>query len=168
LEKTSLMSDAIQIRNIEPADNVAIAAVIRNALAEFGANKPGTVYYDPTTDHLFELFQQAGSVYYIAEIDGTIVGGCGIFPTEGLPEATCELVKLYLNNSARGNGLGKSLLLKAMDWAKHNGYDQVYLESMPELSKAVAIYENVGFERLTQAMGNSGHCGCDIWMLKKL
>ena len=73
------MSDAIQIRNIEPADNVAIAAVIRNALAEFGANKPGTVYYDPTTDHLFELFQQAGSVYYIAEIDGTIVGGCGIF-----------------------------------------------------------------------------------------
>jgi putative acetyltransferase len=162
------MSDAIQIRNIEPADNVAIAAVIRNALAEFGANKPGTVYYDPTTDHLFELFQQAGSVYYIAEIDGTIVGGCGIFPTEGLPEATCELVKLYLNNSARGNGLGKSLLLKAMDWAKHNGYDQVYLESMPELSKAVAIYENVGFERLTQAMGNSGHCGCDIWMLKKL
>jgi putative acetyltransferase len=162
------MSDAIQIRNIEPADNVAIAAVIRNALAEFGANKPGTVYYDPTTDHLFELFQQAGSVYYIAEIDGTIVGGCGIFPTEGLPEATCELVKLYLNNSARGNGLGKSLLLKAMDWAKHNGYDQVYLESMPELSKAVAIYENVGFEKLNKALGKSGHDGCDIWMLKKL
>ena len=168
MEKTSLMSDAIQIRNIEPADNVAIAAVIRNALAEFGANKPGTVYYDPTTDHLFELFQQAGSVYYIAEIDGTIVGGCGIFPTEGLPEATCELVKLYLNNSARGNGLGKSLLLKAMDWAKHNGYDQVYLESMPELSKAVAIYENVGFEKLNKALGKSGHDGCDIWMLKKL
>ena len=162
------MSDAIQIRNIEPADNVAIAAVIRNALAEFGANKPGTVYYDPTTDHLFELFQQAGSVYYIAEIDGTIVGGCGIFPTEGLPEKTCELVKLYLDKAARGTGLGKALLLKAMDWAKANGYDQVYLESMPELSKAVSIYENVGFEKLNKALGKSGHDGCDIWMLKKL
>jgi len=55
-----------------------------------------------------------------------------------------------------------------MEWAKANGYDQVYLESMPELSKAVSIYENVGFEKLNQALGNSGHCGCDIWMLKKL
>ena len=55
-----------------------------------------------------------------------------------------------------------------MAWAKENGYTQVYLESMPELSKAVSIYENVGFEKLNQAMGNSGHSGCDIWMLKKL
>ena len=162
------MASTITIRNIELKDNVAIAAVIRAALTEFGANKPGTVYYDPTTDHLFELFQSAGSVYYIAEIDGTIVGGCGIFPTEGLPIGTCELVKLYLSNTARGTGLGKKLLLQSMQWSKENGYTQVYLESMPELSKAVAIYENVGFERLTQAMGNSGHCGCDIWMLKKL
>ena len=163
------MASTITIRNIELKDNVAIAAVIRAALTEFGANKPGTVYYDPTTDHLFELFQtEGGSVYYIAEIDGTIVGGCGIFPTEGLPTGTCELVKLYLSNTARGTGLGKKLLLQSMQWSKENGYTQVYLESMPELSKAVAIYENVGFERLTQAMGNSGHCGCDIWMLKKL
>ena len=162
------MASTIKIRNIELKDNVAIAAVIRAALTEFGANKPGTVYYDPTTDHLFELFQTEGSVYYIADIDGTIVGGCGIFPTEGLPTGTCELVKLYLSNAARGTGLGKKLLLQSMQWAKGNGYTQVYLESMPELSKAVAIYENVGFERLTQAMGNSGHCGCDIWMLKKL
>ena len=162
------MSNSIIIRNIELKDNVAIAAVIRAALTEFGANKPGTVYYDPTTDHLFELFQKAGSVYYMAEIDGTIVGGCGIFPTEGLPTGTCELVKLYLSNAARGTGLGKKLLLQSMQCAKENGYTQVYLESMPELSKAVAIYENVGFERLTQAMGNSGHSGCDIWMLKKL
>jgi putative acetyltransferase len=162
------MSSSINIRNIEPSDNKAIAAVIRAALTEFGANKPGTVYYDPTTDQLFELFQAPGSVYYIATLDGIIVGGCGIFPTDGLPKGTCELVKLYLTNSARGTGLGKKLLLQSMQWAKENGYAQVYLESMPELSKAVAIYENVGFEKLNHAMGNSGHSGCDIWMLKKL
>ena len=158
----------IQIRNIELSDNIAIAAVIRNALAEFGANKPGTVFFDPTTDHLFELFKVPGSVYYVAEQNGSILGGCGIFPTEALPEKTCELVKLYLDKNARGTGLGKKLLLKAMDWSKANGYDQVYLESMPELSKAVNIYEKVGFKKLDQALGNSGHCGCDIWMLKKL
>ncbi len=156
------------IRLIEPKDNVALAAVIRAALTEFGANKPGTVYFDPTTDQLFQLFETPGSVYYVAENENEILGGCGIFPTAGLPYKTCELVKLYLAPSARGTGLGKALMLKAMAWAKEAGYEQVYLETMPELSNAVTMYEKLGYNRLTKAMGNSGHDGCSIWMLKAL
>ena len=163
------MNTTIQIRPIEPNDNIDLAKVIRGALEEFGANKPGTVYFDPTTDALFELFNNTpGSYYYVALINDVLVGGAGIFPTENLPDGTCELVKLYLHKDARGTGLGKQLLNKAMDWAKEYGYKQVYLESMPELSKAVTIYENVGFERINQPLGNSGHCGCDIWMVKSL
>jgi len=163
------MNPTIQIRPIEQKDNLDIAKVIRGALEEFGANKPGTVYFDPTTDALFELFNNTpGSYYYIATIDNNVVGGAGIFPTENLPNGTCELVKLYLHKDARGTGLGKQLLNTAMQWAKENGYTQVYLESMPELSKAVTIYENVGFKRIHQPLGNSGHCGCDIWMVKNL
>lgn len=162
------MSQDINIRNIEPTDNIAIAAIIRGALEEFGANKPGTVYFDPTTDQLFELFQVPGAVYYVALINNTIVGGCGIYPTANLPEATCELVKLYLHKDARGTGLGKKLMLQSMQWAKENGYKTVYLESMPELATAVTMYEKLGFKRIFQPMGNSGHCGCDIWMTKTL
>jgi putative acetyltransferase len=163
------MNPTIQIRPIEQKDNIDLAKVIRGALEEFGANKPGTVYFDPTTDALFELFNNTpGSFYFIALKDQQLVGGAGIFPTENLPEGTCELVKLYLHKDARGTGLGKELLNTAMQWAKENGYTQVYLESMPELSKAVTIYENVGFKRIHQPLGNSGHCGCDIWMIKDL
>ncbi|MDE2392234.1 MAG: GNAT family N-acetyltransferase [Cytophagales bacterium] len=158
----------MDIRPIESRDNEALAKVIRTALAEFGANKPGTVYFDPTTDALFELFRTPGSYYYVATIDEKVVGGCGIFPTENLPDGTCELVKLYVAKEARGTGLGKHLMEKSMNWAKENGYTQVYLESMPELSKAVSIYEKVGFKSLDHPLGNSGHCGCDIWMLKAL
>ena len=156
------------IRLITPKDNVALAAVIRAALTEFGANKPGTVYFDPTTDQLFQLFETPGSIYYVAEKDNKILGGCGIFPTAGLPDKTCELVKLYLAPEARGTGLGKALMLKAMAWAKEAGYEQVYLESMPELSNAVTMYEKLGYKRLPKALGNSGHDGCSIWMLKAL
>lgn len=158
----------IHIRPIEPSDNLALAKVIRDALTEFGANKPGTVFFDPTTDALYELFRTQGAYYFVATINHEIVGGCGIFPTENLPNGTCELVKLYLKASARGTGLGKQLMLKSMEWAKQNGYQQVYLESMPELAKAVSIYENVGFTRITAPLGNSGHCGCDIWMTMDL
>jgi len=162
------MEQDINIRPIEPNDNVALAKVIRAALEEFGANKPGTVYFDPTTDALYELFRATGSFYYVATIQDKVVGGCGIFPTPNLPADTCELVKLYLHHSARGTGLGKQLMLEAMQWAKENGYKQVYLESMPELSNAVNMYEKLGFERLDRSLGNSGHDGCDIWMLKQL
>jgi putative acetyltransferase len=156
------------IRLIEPKDNVALAAVIRAALTEFGANKPGTVYFDPTTDNLSALFETPGSVYYVAEKDNEILGGCGIFPTVGLPDKTCELVKLYLSPGSRGTGLGKALMLKAMAWAKEAGYEQVYLETMPELSNAVTMYEKLGYNRLPKSLGNSGHDGCSIWMLKAL
>ncbi|OGV10740.1 MAG: GNAT family N-acetyltransferase [Ignavibacteria bacterium RIFOXYB2_FULL_36_7] len=156
------------IRFIEPKDNVALAAVIRAALTEFGANKPGTVYFDPTTDNLSALFETPGSVYYVAEKDNEILGGCGIFPTVGLPDKTCELVKLYLAPGSRGTGLGKALMLKAMAWAKEAGYEQVYLETMPELSNAVTMYEKLGYNRLSKSLGNSGHDGCSIWMLKAL
>ncbi len=162
------MSTDIQIRPIAPNDNVALAKVIRDTLTEFGANKPGTVYFDPTTDALYELFRTPGAVYFVATIDNTLVGGCGIYPTENLPNGTCELVKLYLKTEARGTGLGKQLLEISMQWAKDNGYSQVYLESMPELDKAVSIYEKLGFIRIQQPLGNSGHCGCDIWMTKQL
>ena len=50
------------IRKIEPTDNEALAKIIRDALTEFKANKPGTVYFDDSTDHLYELFKH-GKIY---------------------------------------------------------------------------------------------------------
>lgn len=156
------------IRTIEPADNAPLAVIIRQTLTEFGANHPGTVYYDSTTDALFELFQTPGSTYFVAMQDDQLLGGAGIFPSDGLPAGTCELVKMYLLPQARGLGLGKLLIDKALDWARQTGYQQVYLETMPELRKAVSVYEKFGFQYLDGPLGNTGHFGCDIWMLRRL
>ncbi|HUR10075.1 MAG TPA: GNAT family N-acetyltransferase [Flavitalea sp.] len=158
----------ITIRTIMPGDNASLAAIIRNTLAEFGANHPGTVYYDPTTDALYDLFQLKGSIYYVAESSGTIAGGGGIYPTKGLPEGTCELVKMYLLPVARGKGLGKKLIDQCLDFAKDEGYSQVYIESMPELKKALSIYEKFGFRYLDGPVGTTGHYGCSVWMIKRL
>ena len=162
------MKPDIRIRNILPADNNALAKVIRDTMAEFGVNRPNTVYDDPTTDHLYELFQKKGAMYNIAEIDGVIAGGAGVYPTDGLPEATCELVKMYLKPEARGQGLGRLLIEKCISQAKELGYKNIYLESMPELKKALSVYAKFGFEYLKGPMGNSGHSGCELWMLKKI
>ncbi|MCW3074898.1 MAG: family N-acetyltransferase [Flaviaesturariibacter sp.] len=159
----------ITIRTIELKDNAAIAAVIRNTLKEFGANHPGTVYYDEATDHLYESFSTTPrSIYHVAEWNGEIVGGGGIFPTSGLPEDTCELVKMYLLPQVRSIGLGRLLIQKSIDFAKDAGYKQIYLETMPELKQALNTYAKFGFEYINHPMGNTGHFGCDLWMLKQL
>lgn len=161
--------EEIIIRHIQPKDNAAMANVIRRSLEEFGANRPGTVYYDDSTDHLYELFQAASlSEYFIAEKDGILLGGAGIYPTDALPEGTCELVKMYLTPSARGLGLGRTMITKCLEAAKNKGFTSVYLETMPELKKAVSVYEKFGFTYLDGPMGNSGHNGCDIWMIRNI
>ena len=161
--------EGINIRPIAPTDNAAMANIIRRALEEFGANKPGTVYYDDSTDHLYELFLAAPmSAYFIAEKAGVLLGGAGIYPTDGLPDQTCELVKMYLSPAARGWGLGRNMIARCLEAAKAKGYNRVYLETMPELKKAVSVYEKFGFDYLQGPMGNSGHNGCDIWMIKSL
>lgn len=159
---------SIFIRCIQPADNPVIATIIRNTLEEFGANHPGTVYYDKTTDALFELFQKEKSVYFIVEKDGKIVGGGGIYPTDGLPADTCELVKMYLLPEARGTGLGSQLITHCLEHAKDFGFSKVYLETMNELKAALKVYARMGFTYLDGPMGNSGHFGCPLWMIKEI
>jgi putative acetyltransferase len=156
------------IQPIIPAYDSKIASIIRTVLEEFGANRPGTVYTDPTTDHLSAVFQHPGSAYFVAEQQGILLGGAGLFPTAGLPEFTCELVKMYLLPSARGKGIGLQLLRHVMATARQMGYRQMYIETMPELQQAIHLYEKAGFRYLTQPLGNSGHFGCDIWMLRDL
>ncbi|HVF95782.1 MAG TPA: GNAT family N-acetyltransferase [Flavisolibacter sp.] len=164
----SLPLEEIKLRAIEEKDNAAIANVIRSTLVEFGANHPGTVYYDAATDALFQLFEQTPrSVYFIAEKDGEVVGGGGIFPSEGLAWDTCELVKMYLLPQVRGIGLGRKIIDDCIAFASRSGYKNIYLETMPELRQALKTYAKFGFEYIDRPMGNTGHTGCSLWMLKR-
>ncbi|MCX6254601.1 MAG: GNAT family N-acetyltransferase [Bacteroidia bacterium] len=158
----------IIFRPIEEKDNKEIADLIRSVFREFKIDRPGTVYFDPTTDNLFKLFRTPGSEYWIAEENGIIIGGCGVYPTPGLPDGCAELVKLYLSASQRGRGIGWQLMAKTFNSAKKLGYRQLYLESLPELGKAISLYERTGFKNIPGPLGNSGHFGCNIWMLKDL
>jgi len=156
------------IRQIKNEDDQELASVIRSSLMEFSAAKPGTVYFDPTTDQLSNLFETPGSYYFVLEQDGQICGGAGIYPTQDLPPSTCELVKLYLSPAARGQGLGRKLMELCESKAVELGYKFIYLETMPELKIAVPLYEKMGYKNLAHPLGNSGHTGCGIWMMKDL
>lgn len=162
------MLENLQIREIKPADNPGAAKMIRDVFDEHQAERRGTVYSDPNTDRLFELFaEEPQSVFYVAEADGEILGTCGIYPTPGLPEACAELVKFYLNAKARGQGIGRALMEKSTQAAKEMGYRQLYLESLPVFAQAVRIYEKQGYRPLEQPFSKE-HPGCNLWYLKDI
>ena len=158
----------ILIREVVEGDNAYLAKVIKNVFEEYDAPKCGTVYSDSSTDKLFEFFQVPSAVLWVAIIDEEIVGCCGIYPTEGLEDGCAELVKYYLADSARGMGIGKELLGKSIHSAKELGYTKLYLECLPNFTKAIDIYKKQGFLLVDERMGNSGHTSCNVWMIKNL
>ncbi len=158
----------LHIRAIEKNDNAILANIIRNVLIEHKANKLGTAFYDESTDHLYEYFLESNHPYFVAEYNGEVVGGVGIYPTKGLPADTCELVKMYLIAPVRGKGIASELIEKSIKVAKEKGYKKIYLESMEELSTALKIYEKKGWRYLCSPIGDTGHNGCGLWMLKDL
>ena len=156
------------IRPIAPKDNAAIAQLIRNVFIELGAPTTGTAYADPILDTLYKVYQGNGSVYYVIEMDGAIVGGAGIAPLDGGPAGVCELQKMYFAPQARGLGLGSVLIQKCLDTAAGLGYSQCYLETLTDMQAAQRLYVKSGFAYLDAPLGSTGHSSCPVWMIKEL
>lgn len=159
---------ACTIRRITKDDNEVLASIIRRTFEEFEVKTAGTVYEDPTTDDLYSLFKRDDAVCWVAVVDGAVAGCAGIYPTEGLPAGCCEFVKFYLAPQARGKGTGGLLMDTCIQSARALGYTHIYLESLPAFSKAIGLYTRAGFRQLPAPLGNSGHFGCNIWMIKEV
>ena len=156
------------IREIQSKDNAQMAVVIREVLLEMGAPKIGTAYEDKATDKMFENFEKPTSFYYVIEHNNMVVGGAGIAQLDNFEGNTCELQKMYFLPITRGKGLGSKLINTCLDKAKAIGFENCYLETMPYMNAAQALYKKNGFVNLDKPMGNTGHYSCPVWMLKKL
>jgi len=158
----------VLIRPICHEDNPSIATLIRSVLEDLGVPKTGTALADKSLDNLFEFYMQPRSVYFVVLADDRLLGGGGIGPLQGGPEAVCELQKMYFAKSLRGKGIGRMLLQQLLDRAKEFGYRTCYLETMPYMEAARNLYRQFGFEYLKDPMGDTGHNSCQVWMCKNL
>ncbi|HVB02389.1 MAG TPA: GNAT family N-acetyltransferase [Chitinophagaceae bacterium] len=160
--------DSPVIRPIRDSDNADLARIIRNALREFLLNLQGTAYEDQSIDALSLHFQEPRSAYFVACLGDRIAGGAGIRELAGGDTTIAELQKMYLQPQARGKGLGVLLLNQCLDFARQSGFKQCYIETMPELQAAIRLYTSFGFSPLSGPLGNTGHYGCRVWMIRDL
>lgn len=156
------------IRPIELKDQETLARLIRSVFEEYGAPLVNTVYDDPRTWHICDSLEGVQAGYWVIEENGEVLGGCGYYPTEGLPEGYAELVKFYLSPKTRGKGYGSRIFSLVIDEARKAGYTHLYIESFPEFADAVRMYARHGFTELPRRLGNSGHTATTIHMELKL
>ncbi|WP_342656434.1 GNAT family N-acetyltransferase [Pantoea sp. RSPAM1] len=157
------------LRPIVADDNPHIARVIRDVSAEFGltADKGYTVA-DPNLDQLYELYRAGHSAYWVVEHQGKVMGGGGIAPLACSAPDICELQKMYFLPEIRGLGVARELALLAMAHARQQGFRSCYLETTGSLTRAIKLYESLGFARIDHALGCTGHGDCEFRMLKTL
>lgn len=154
------------IRTIQTKDNAVIERIIRECLIEFGGNKAGLAWEDGSLSHLADYYMAEGRAYWVAELDGEVVGGCGIAPFADSAEV-CELQKMYLLPSTRGTGVAAVLLDTALTFARLH-YRQCYLETLTNMAAANRFYVKHGFARLDAPLAGSEHFACDAWYIKRL
>ncbi len=156
------------IRPITPADDAAVAAVIRAVMPEFGASGPGFALHDPEVDAMCAAYPAPRSAYWVVESGGQVLGGGGIAPLAGGADAVCELRKMYFLPALRGRGAGRALIATCLDFAARAGFRQCYLETLTGMDAAQALYAASGFRRIDAPLGATGHFGCNRFYLRPL
>lgn len=157
-----------QIMPIQAQHDAAICHIIQQVGAQYGAIGEGFGPADAEVQCMSQHFSaKQRSQYLVALLDGQVVGGCGIAPLLQQRDI-CELKKLFLLPSAQGLGIGKALALASLDFAVQQGYQQCYLDTLSTMHAAIALYEQLGFQHLSQPWPGTLHSGCDVWMLKQL
>ena len=158
----------ITIRPIPPADDAAIAAIIRAVMPEFGAVGSGFAISDPEVDWMSRAYAAPRHAYFVVERDGVVRGGGGIAPLIGGDAGTCELRKMYFMPDVRGIGAGVLLMSRCLETARDAGFAQCYLETLTGMDAAQRLYERSGFRRIGGPMGATGHGGCNTLYLLEL
>jgi len=141
-----LFSDGavVEIREVTADDVPAVVAHVTEVLAEFGLTF-GTG--SPTDDQLRGLpgsYRDHGGMFWVAYVDGALVGTAGVFPVE---PGTFELRKMYLRPTTRGLGIGKRLLDTCIEWTRAQGGDRIGCDTIDAMQRAIAFYEANGFVR---------------------
>lgn len=158
----------LEIRAIEPADDPALAAVIRTVMPEFGASGEGYSINDSEVDRMYAAYTRGRSAYFVVTDGARVLGGGGVAQLEGGPPDVCELKKMYFLPEARGRGAGRAVLERSLAAARDLGYRLCYLETLTGMTRAQQLYERAGFRRIHAPMGATGHFKCDVWYVREV
>lgn len=114
------------------------------------------VYLSDPEGHILE---PGGEIFFAVEA-GRVIGTCAAIPQ---PDGGFELAKLAVTPHAQGRGLGRTLALAVIAFARARGAERIVLTSNSTLSPALRLYESLGF-RYQPLPATRPYIDADIYM----
>lgn len=146
LDPTTAPAEPYLLRPHRPGDiGTVIAAHGRVYAEEYGFDISFEALVARIAADFVDTFDPTRHCCWIAERDGEVVGS--VFVVDADP-TTAKLRMLFVDERARGLGIGKRLTEEAMRFARAAGYTRMTLWTNDILTAARAIYRKAGFDHV--------------------
>ncbi len=139
----------VQISRFEPADEAGVIEVILPIQqAEFGIAI--TAADQPDLRAIDEFYQQGCGDFWVAKVDGQVVGTLGL---KDIGEGRAALRKMFVAQGYRGAAFGTAarLLATLLVAARERGVRQILLGTTAQFLAAHRFYEKHGFTEVPKA-----------------
>jgi GNAT superfamily N-acetyltransferase len=113
---------------------------------------------DPET----HILAGGGRVLFAIDGEGRALGTVAL-KHEG--DGVYELTKMAVDPSARGRGIGRLLMQRALEVYAALGGRELFLESSAKLAPALRLYESVGFVHHPAPRPGSHYARADVYMV---
>lgn len=132
----------MQIEIVYKADNELLDAFQR-LIPQLTQNNPA-----PTLEDLAALVRDSSSTLMIARDDSGVIIGALTLSIYRVPTGIRSIIEdVIVDESARGQGIGESLMRYAIDLAREKGAGNISLTSNPMRDAANKLYLRVGFQK---------------------
>jgi GNAT superfamily N-acetyltransferase len=131
------------------------------------------LYPEPGANHFSLTAEQVApgsGGFYVAHLDGE-PSGCGAYRTvvSGVtPSGTAEIKRMYVAPSARGTKLGAAILDTLEQAARHDGLDEIVLETGFRQTEALGLYRRFGFSEIPPYGEYVESAGTSVCFAKRL
>jgi putative acetyltransferase len=136
------LSREVFVRSFRPGDEDAFRALNEAWIEKYFRleEKDSQILNDPQSHVL-----APGGQIFLAVKDGKIVGCCALLP---LSNGSWEIAKMAVDESERGQGIGRQLMEYAIEYARDCSIRRLYIETNSALPNAIHLYESVGFRHI--------------------
>ncbi|WP_137165958.1 GNAT family N-acetyltransferase [Salinimonas lutimaris] len=132
----------VNVRRFQSADLSALSEIYR--YREVTENTSQLIYLGE--EQVAQIFEHAARYTLVAEIDHTLVGHITLILSEKWRSKHVASVALAVHPQWHGQGIGRALLLEAIDQADNwLGLQRLELDVYVDNVAAIGLYESVGF-----------------------
>jgi ribosomal protein S18 acetylase RimI-like enzyme len=144
----------VAVETVRPANLPEELRTVRAMLREYEAELGVDLGFQGFEQELASLpgdYAPPRGALLVAEVEGAMAGCVALRP---LDADACEMKRLYARPAFRGRGVGRALAAAVIAEARRIGYAHIWLDTLPVMTEAQALYQRLGFTDISSYREN--------------